>query len=189
MRPLFLEYPEDTVTWLLDSQYMLGDKLLVAPVFDYEEVEYYVPAGTWTNILTGAEVTGPKFVTEKHSMQTLPLLLRPNSVLIVGQEGHLVTDKIGEKGQGFTVIVPASLDSEVTVLMRLRSGQQVVCSVSSSTSADGRSRAIKATLKEGAEGAKWDMSVVGGGVGLDAAGDIAHVAVAADGACEIHISC
>jgi len=35
--------------------------LLVAPVFtDDGTVEYYVPEGTWTNILTGARLTGPR---------------------------------------------------------------------------------------------------------------------------------
>ena len=32
---------------------MLGDSLLVAPVFSEEgEVEYYLPGGIWTNLLT-----------------------------------------------------------------------------------------------------------------------------------------
>ena len=38
---------------------MLGDKLLVAPIFNEEgTVRYYLPKGRWTNFITGAEVEG-----------------------------------------------------------------------------------------------------------------------------------
>jgi alpha-D-xyloside xylohydrolase len=70
---------------------MLGDALLVAPVFTADgTVEYYVPEGTWTRLLDdgtpGHErtVTGPRWVTETHGYGTLPVLVRPGSVLPVG---------------------------------------------------------------------------------------------------------
>ncbi|MEV8099877.1 hypothetical protein [Kitasatospora sp. NPDC085879] len=63
----------------LDRQYLLGDDLLVAPVFtDDGTVEYYVPEGTWTNVLTGQQVVGPRWAKDFH---TLPLLARPDSVI------------------------------------------------------------------------------------------------------------
>jgi alpha-D-xyloside xylohydrolase len=59
MRAMLLEFPDDPTCLPLDRQYMLGDDLLVAPVLAEEGgVEYYVPAGTWTNVLTGAP--GPR---------------------------------------------------------------------------------------------------------------------------------
>lgn len=61
---------------------MLGDDLLVPPVFtDDGTVEYYVPEGTWTNVLTGARITGPRWVREQHGFPPLPLLARPDSVM------------------------------------------------------------------------------------------------------------
>ncbi|AZQ39816.1 alpha-xylosidase [Streptomyces cyaneochromogenes] len=82
MRAMVLEFPDDPTAAVLDRQYMLGDDLLVAPVFtDDGTVEYYVPEGTWTNILTGAQVTGPRWVREQHGFHTLPLLARPDSVI------------------------------------------------------------------------------------------------------------
>ncbi|MFF7815685.1 alpha-xylosidase [Streptomyces sp. NPDC007945] len=82
MRAMVLEFPEDPAAATLDRQYMLGDDLLVAPVFtDDGTVDYYVPEGTWTNVLTGVRVTGPRWVRERHGFRTLPLLARPDSVI------------------------------------------------------------------------------------------------------------
>ncbi len=54
LRAMLLEFPDDPACDTLDRQYMLGDDLLVAPVFSADGVvDYYVPAGRWTNILDG----------------------------------------------------------------------------------------------------------------------------------------
>ncbi|MFD7337497.1 alpha-xylosidase [Streptomyces violascens] len=87
MRAMVLEFPDDPAASTLDRQYMLGDDLLVAPVFtDEGTVEYYVPEGTWTNILTGDQVIGPRWVREQHGFHTLPLLARPDSVIPLGAD-------------------------------------------------------------------------------------------------------
>jgi alpha-D-xyloside xylohydrolase len=85
MRPMILEFPEDPAVAYLDRQYMLGPDLLVAPVMSASgEVTFYVPAGTWTSVLTGAELVGPGWVTEKHDVDSLPLLARPGAVVPFG---------------------------------------------------------------------------------------------------------
>lgn len=85
MRAMMLEFPEDPSCDYLDRQYMLGESLLVAPVFSHAgEVTYYVPAGRWTNFLTGEVVEGPCWSRETHSILSLPLLVRPNSIIAVG---------------------------------------------------------------------------------------------------------
>lgn len=85
MRPMFVEFPGDRACESLDRQYMLGDSLLAAPVFKASsEVEYYLPEGTWVNILNGQTVSGGKWQKETHDYFTMPLLLRPNSILAVG---------------------------------------------------------------------------------------------------------
>ncbi len=82
MRAMLLEFPDDPAAAALDRQYLLGEDLLVAPVFtDEGMVEYYVPEGTWTNFLTGDQFTGPRWVREQHGFRTLPLLARPDSVI------------------------------------------------------------------------------------------------------------
>ncbi|AIE85789.1 alpha-xylosidase [Fimbriimonas ginsengisoli] len=84
MRAMLLEFPADPAAHTLDRQYMLGESLLVAPVFSDHEVEYYVPAGRWTSFLSGEEIVGPKWVRETHGFLSVPLLVRPNSIISVG---------------------------------------------------------------------------------------------------------
>lgn len=85
LRAMLLEFPDDPGTHHLDRQYMLGPDLLVAPVFrDDGAVEFYVPAGEWVDLRTGATRTGPAWHRESHALDSLPLLLRPGSVVAVG---------------------------------------------------------------------------------------------------------
>ncbi|HEU5472253.1 MAG TPA: alpha-xylosidase [Actinophytocola sp.] len=85
MRAMVVEYPDDPACTYLDRQYLLGDDLLVAPVFAAEgTVDYYVPPGVWTHFLTGEQVQGPRWVRERHGFDSVPLLARPGSVIPVG---------------------------------------------------------------------------------------------------------
>lgn len=85
MRPMFVEFPGDRGCEPLDKQYMMGDSLLAAPVFkESGEVEYYLPEGKWFNILTNRTVEGGKWQKETHDYFTMPLLVRPNTILAVG---------------------------------------------------------------------------------------------------------
>jgi alpha-D-xyloside xylohydrolase len=85
MRPLVFDFPEDPACTHLDRQYLLGDSLLVAPVFSADgDTTYYVPAGRWTRFDTGSTVDGPAWVRETHGFDSVPLLVRPGSVLPVG---------------------------------------------------------------------------------------------------------
>ena len=85
MRAMILEFPDDPGCDMLDRQYMLGDSLLVAPVFRYDGgVDYYLPAGRWTKFLTGEVIEGGRWLREQHDYLSLPLLARPNSIIAVG---------------------------------------------------------------------------------------------------------
>ena len=82
MRPMALEFPEDPATGYLDRQYMLGPDLLVAPVFTADgSVEFYLPDGEWTSLLTGETVTGGGWRRETHGFDSLPLYVRPGTAL------------------------------------------------------------------------------------------------------------
>ena len=86
LRPMMLEFPEDPACDMLDRQYMLGDKLLVAPVFTKAgNVQYYLPTGTWENLLTSDTAEGNCWQKEKHGFMTLPLMVRPGTVLPLGK--------------------------------------------------------------------------------------------------------
>lgn len=61
LRHMMLNYPEDTDTWDLNDQFMLGDALLVAPVLEEGATGrvVYFPAGDWYNVWTGNSISGP----------------------------------------------------------------------------------------------------------------------------------
>ena len=84
MRSMVLEFENDPVCQYLDRQYMLGDSLLVAPIFnDRGEAYYYLPEGAWTNYLTGETVEGGVWRKEHHDYMSIPLWARENTILPV----------------------------------------------------------------------------------------------------------
>jgi alpha-D-xyloside xylohydrolase len=88
LRAMMLEFPEDPVGECLDTQYMFGPSLLVAPVFDENNgVRYYLPAGEWTDYFTSERVTGGRYLTEANvSFFRVPLFVRENTLLTVGAD-------------------------------------------------------------------------------------------------------
>ncbi|MED5015744.1 alpha-xylosidase [Paenibacillus chibensis] len=89
MRAMMLEFPEDRSCATLDTQYMLGDTFLIAPIFNEEgDVEYYLPEGTWTNYLTNEAREGGRWYREQHGYMTLPMMVKPNSLVAVGHEDN-----------------------------------------------------------------------------------------------------
>ncbi|MFE6073123.1 alpha-xylosidase [Paenibacillus sp. NPDC057886] len=85
MRAMLLDFPDDPTTYSLDTQYMFGDSILVAPIFNKEgDVRYYLPEGTWTNYLTCVKVEGGRWISENHDFKTLPMMVKPNSLIAVG---------------------------------------------------------------------------------------------------------
>ena len=87
LRAMLLEFPDDPACDYLDRQYLLGDALLVAPVFNAEgDVDFYLPAGRWTHLLTGQQRDGGRWLRERHGFMSLPLYVRPNTLLALGTE-------------------------------------------------------------------------------------------------------
>ncbi|GAA1055223.1 alpha-xylosidase [Agromyces luteolus] len=89
MRPMQLAFPGDPAVAYLDRQYLLGPDLLVAPVFSASgDVEYYLPAGTWTNWFTRERVEGGAWRRERHGFDTVPLWIRGGAVVpVVDEDG------------------------------------------------------------------------------------------------------
>ena len=85
MRAMMLDFPDDPVCAYLDRQYMLGERLLVAPVFnDRGEAQFYLPAGRWTDWFTGEVLEGGRYVRRVCDYFSLPLLARENSLIALG---------------------------------------------------------------------------------------------------------
>lgn len=89
MRSMMLEFEEDMNCRYLDKQYMLGDSLLVSPVFNEEGIaQYYLPQGKWTNLLTKEVSEGGCWRREHHDYLSVPLWVRENSMIAQGIEAE-----------------------------------------------------------------------------------------------------
>ncbi|MEV6285811.1 alpha-xylosidase [Kribbella sp. NPDC051770] len=85
MRPMLLEFPDDPAVAYLERQYMLGPDLLVAPVMSAAgEVRFYLPEGTWTSLLDGERLEGPRWVSRTYGFDGLPLFVRGGAVVPFG---------------------------------------------------------------------------------------------------------
>lgn len=85
MRSMVLEFTEDRTCHYTDRQYMLGDNLLIAPIFNEEGLsEYYLPKGTWTDFFTGDKKDGGSWIYEKHNYLSIPLMVKENSIIPLG---------------------------------------------------------------------------------------------------------
>ena len=97
MRAMALEFQDDPACEDIDTQYMLGSDLLVAPIFREDSVaRFYVPdaggdhAGqAWTNLLTGKSYEPGHWYTESFDYHTLPLLVRPGAELTMLSEDDI----------------------------------------------------------------------------------------------------
>jgi alpha-D-xyloside xylohydrolase len=130
MRAMVVEFPDDPGCTHLERQYMLGEDLLVAPVFSSDgDVSYYVPGGVWTHYLTGERVEGGRWVREQHGFDSVPLLVRPGAVIPVGavedrpdyDHADDVTLRVYEPSDGTTVVTQIGDTSFTTT----RNGENV----------------------------------------------------------------
>ena len=81
IRPLFYEFPEDETAWTIDSQYLYGPGLLVAPVTEYGKrtIKVYLPGtGKWKNAWTKERMAGGQWVECPAPLEQIPLFEREN---------------------------------------------------------------------------------------------------------------
>jgi alpha-D-xyloside xylohydrolase len=80
-RALIMDYPTERRLSDVDDQYMMGDRLMVAPLFAGErERRIVMPPGEWHDFWTGAPITGPELripaTTEK-----IPVFVKAGSLV------------------------------------------------------------------------------------------------------------
>ena len=87
MRAMVLEFPGDLSCEDLDRQYMLGERLLVAPVLSADgSASYYLPEGRWTHFLSNEVREGGRWMRDRYDYFSLPFYVRENSIVPVGND-------------------------------------------------------------------------------------------------------
>lgn len=144
MRSMALEFTEDKNCAYLANQYMLGDSLLVAPIFNEDSMaEYYLPEGKWTSLLTGEEKAGGRWYREKHGYLSIPLYVKAGSIIALGgRDDNAVYDYADgtclkvyalEDGQSAETSVYNTENEEVIKAKVTRMGDQYDIQVSGGT--------------------------------------------------------
>lgn len=145
MRAMVVDFGYDRAALTVDTQYMLGDSLLVAPVFSEDGVcDFYLPeGGIWTDIQTGEQLAGGSWYTKKYDYFGMPLYAKPNSIIVYGDFKRTVeydyTDNMkiiiygledGKTAETQVYDMNANLAAEIKAV---RSGDTVTVTVSGTT--------------------------------------------------------
>lgn len=87
VRPLFLADPKAPTAWSNWWTYLYGPDLLVSPIWEKDKrtQEVYLPAGVrWRNPWSGEAYTGGQTITIKAELHQMPLFVRENSGIDLG---------------------------------------------------------------------------------------------------------
>ena len=154
MRAMVLEFPNDPACATLERQYMLGSSLLVAPVLTEDgSVDYYLPEGRWTHLLTGEVQVGGRWHQGKYDFLSMPLFVREGAIIALGSED-------ARPDYDFT-------DGALFQAYEIADGATVVCSVPTLRGEPGltltlkrRGQQIDATLA-GKPSSRWKLQLSG----------------------------
>jgi hypothetical protein len=86
VRAMVLEFPDDPATWSKRTQYqfMSGESLLVAPVYEDSPIrnDIYLPAGKWIDYWDGAEFNGSMTLNSYAApLDKLPMFVRAGAII------------------------------------------------------------------------------------------------------------
>lgn len=93
MRAMMLEFQGDLNCMEVSTQYMLGDALLVAPVFDQQVLQVYLPEGSWIDLNTEKRIKGYRWVPQDCPLDELPLYFREDTIIPVLNEAGMHSPK------------------------------------------------------------------------------------------------
>ncbi|MDO4166014.1 MAG: glycoside hydrolase family 31 protein [Eubacteriales bacterium] len=99
LRPLVLHYTDDPNTVQCNDEYLVGDKLLVAPITDQGATvrSVYLPEGNWINYWDDTRIEGGQYILQQAPLDYCPIYVKAGSILPTYPE--------------MTSIDPASIDT------------------------------------------------------------------------------
>ena len=182
MRSMVLEYTEDRNCAYLDKQYMLGDNLLVAPIFNDESKGiFYLPKGIWTDFFTGEVMEGSAWIEKEYDYLHLPLMVKENSIVAMGacddkpdydyaDEAELRVYALSEDKEASTVIYDMKQNVALTASV-VKKGSKITIQVQADKPYTVRLINVKAVSASGAdmqmEGNDTILTPTGGAVAVE----------------------
>ena len=76
LRPMSFDYPDDVLCRTLETQYMFGDDILVAPFFEDAQTQraVYLPEGLWHDLFTGQVYAGGTHMLQDGGLRGVALV-------------------------------------------------------------------------------------------------------------------
>ncbi|WMJ23186.1 glycoside hydrolase family 31 protein [Paludicola sp. MB14-C6] len=96
MRPLIMDFDDDSNCMNIQDSYILCDNLLVSPITQLgaDKKEVYLPKGAeWTDFFTGVRYKGGQIVSIDAPISRIPILVKSGSILLLGEEMEYVNQK------------------------------------------------------------------------------------------------
>lgn len=83
IRPVFMAEPKNTQLRNIDDCYLLGEKVLVAPILKPASIRrtVYLPEGDWYNFNTNQRYAGKQIINVEAPLDTLPIFIKSGTVL------------------------------------------------------------------------------------------------------------
>ncbi|RWS23758.1 lysosomal alpha-glucosidase-like protein [Leptotrombidium deliense] len=105
-RPLFFVYPNDQIARKIETQFMWGSGLMIAPVLqaNVREIDVYLPAGHWYHMLTNKLIkSSGEFMKFSAPIDAINVFMRESSVFVVA-EPTLQTSELADKAIRFNLV-------------------------------------------------------------------------------------
>jgi len=105
MRPLLLEYQDDPSVYDLATQYLLGEDLLVSPVFnDRGTTTVYLPDDEWVDWWTGERFEGQQTLRAEVPLDEVPFYQRAGSIVPMREPTQTIQDGTPDEVELRTVL-------------------------------------------------------------------------------------
>ena len=87
-RAVVLDYPDDERLSQVDDQYLIGDRMMVAPLFaDEDERKVVIPEGKWHDFWTGHPIDGGATLVVPGATKKIPVFVKADSLLPIAGVG------------------------------------------------------------------------------------------------------
>lgn len=96
MRPLFMDFPDDSEVYSIGNQYLWGKNIMIAPVTEPEKSTWtvYLPGGaSWWDYEINSLYDGGQAVEKSINLNTIPLFIKAGSIIPFGPDVQYSNEK------------------------------------------------------------------------------------------------
>lgn len=95
MRPLIMEFPEDEECQNLSDQFMIGESIMLTPVYqpDKDKRMIYLPEGKWIDFWTKEVYEGENHIIVDAPLDIMPIFIKAGSIVPLNKKLNYIGEK------------------------------------------------------------------------------------------------